>query len=63
MVFQEVKFCSPLNRRGGEYVAARAYCAQVLWIKHTLLDYDLYYDYIKIFRDNTITIDMTKNAN
>ena len=62
MVFQETKFCSPLNRRG-ECVAARAYCAQVLWMKHTLHDYDLHYDHIKIFYDNTSTIYMTKNAN
>jgi len=46
-----------------EYVAARACCAQVHWMKHTLLDYDLYYDHIKIFCDNTSTIQMTKNTN
>ena len=44
-----------------EHVAARA--AQVLWMKHTLLDYDLHYDHIKILCDNTSTIHMTKNAN
>ena len=32
-------------------------------MKHTLLDYDLHYDHIKIFCDNTKTIHMTKNAN
>ena len=32
-------------------------------MKHTLLDYDLYYDYIKIFCDNTSTIHLTKNVN
>jgi len=32
-------------------------------MKHTLLDYDLHYDHIKIFCDNTSTIHMTKNAN
>ena len=46
-----------------EYVAVGACCAQVLWMKHTLLDYDLQYDHIKIFCDNTSTIHMTKNAN
>ena len=60
MVFQETKFRSPLNRRGGEY-CSQAYCAQVLRMKHTLLDYDLHY--IKIFYDNTSIIHMTKNAN
>ena len=37
--------------------------AQVLWMKHTLLDYDLHFDHIKIFCDNSSTIHMTKKAN
>ena len=32
-------------------------------MKHTLIDYDLHYDHIKIFCDNTSTIHMTKNVN
>ena len=46
-----------------EYAATGAYCTQVLWMKYTLLDYDLHFDHIKIFCDNTSTIHMTKNAN
>ena len=46
-----------------EYVMAGTYCAQVLGMKHTLLDYDLHFDYIKIFCDNTSTIHMMKNTN
>jgi len=46
-----------------EYVIAGAYYALVLWMKHTLLDYDLHFKHIKIFCDNTSTINMTKNAN
>ena len=42
-----------LSTAMAEYVAAGAYCAQVFWIKHTLLDYDLHYNHIKIFCDNT----------
>jgi len=52
-----------LSTAKAEYVAAGACCAQVLWMKHTLLDYDLYYDHIKFSCDNTSTIHMTKNAN
>ena len=52
-----------LSTAEAEYVAAGACCAQVLWMKHTLLDYDLHFDHIKIFCDNTSTIHMTKNAN
>ena len=32
-------------------------------MEHTLLDYDLHYDHIKIFCDNTSIIHMIKNAN
>ena len=32
-------------------------------MKHTLLDYDLHFDHVKIFCDNTSTIHMSKNAN
>ena len=46
-----------------KYVTVGACCAQVFWIKHNLLDYDLRYGHIKIFCDNTSTIHMTKNTN
>ena len=52
-----------LSTAEAEYVAAGACCAQVLWMKHTLLDCDLHYNHIKIFCDNTSTIHMTKNTN
>ena len=52
-----------LSTAEAEYAAAGACYAQVLWMKHALLDYDLHYDHIKIFCDNTSTIHMTKNAN
>ena len=32
-------------------------------MKHTLFDYDLHYNHIKIFCDNASTIHMIKNAN
>jgi len=46
-----------------EYVTAGACYAQILWMKHTLLDYDLYYDHIKLFCDNASLIHITKNPN
>ena len=46
-----------------KYVAAGACYTQVLWMKHTFLDYDLYYDHIKIFCDNSSAIHMTENVN
>nr|GEW45968.1 hypothetical protein [Tanacetum cinerariifolium] len=36
-----------------EYVAAAGCCAQVLWIKSQLADYDILYDKVPIFCDNT----------
>ena len=62
IVFQEIKFCNPFNLEV-EYIAVGTYYAQVLWMKHTLLDYDLHYDHIKIFCDNASTIHITKNVN
>ena len=32
-------------------------------MKYTLFNYDLYYDHIKIFSENTSTIHMAKNTN
>ena len=55
-----------LSTAEAEYVATGTYCVQVFWMKHTLLiilDYDLHFDYIKIFCDNISTTHMTKNAN
>ncbi|GJS69564.1 retrovirus-related pol polyprotein from transposon TNT 1-94 [Tanacetum coccineum] len=44
-----------------EYVAAAGCCAQVLWIKSQLTDYDVLYDKIPIFCDNTIAIAISNN--
>ena len=62
MAFQETNSVA-LSTAKAEYVAARVCYAQVFWIKHTFFDYDLHYDHIKIFCDNTSTIPMIKNAN
>ena len=48
-----------LSTAEAEYVADEVCYFQVLWMKHTLLDFDLHYDHIKIFC-NTSTIHMTK---
>ena len=52
-----------LSTAEAEYAATGAYCAQILWMKCNLLNYDLHYDHIKIFCDNTRTIHMSKNEN
>jgi len=62
MVFQEIKFCCPLNCRGGVCCGQCLLCISPLDEKY-FLDYDLHYGHIKIFCDNTSIVHMTKNAN
>ncbi|GKC42883.1 hypothetical protein Tco_1060605 [Tanacetum coccineum] len=44
-----------------EYVAAAGCCAQVLWIKSQLADYDVLYEKVPIFYDNTSAIAISNN--
>ena len=42
-------------------MAAGNCCAQILWMKHTLVDFGLSYQSVPIFYDNTSIINLTKN--
>ena len=44
-----------------EYVAAESCCAQVLWIKQQMKDFELHFDHIPINCDNTSAINLSKN--
>nr|GEY14394.1 uncharacterized mitochondrial protein AtMg00810-like [Tanacetum cinerariifolium] len=44
-----------------EYVAITGCCTQVLWIKSQLADYDVLYDKVPIFCDNTSAIAISNN--
>ncbi|GJZ93749.1 retrovirus-related pol polyprotein from transposon TNT 1-94 [Tanacetum coccineum] len=44
-----------------EYVVVAGCCAQVLWIKCQLADYDVLYDKVPIFYDNTSVIAISNN--
>ncbi|GJS21095.1 hypothetical protein Tco_0449727 [Tanacetum coccineum] len=44
-----------------EYVATAGCCAQVLWIKSQLTDYDVLYDKVPIIYDNTSVIAISNN--
>ncbi|GKA02044.1 hypothetical protein Tco_0674709 [Tanacetum coccineum] len=44
-----------------EYVAASSCCANVLWMKSQLTDYDIIYEKAPIFCDNTSAIAMSNN--
>ena len=50
-----------LSTTEAEYVAAGACCAQLLWMKHTLRDFELFFDCVPMFCDNTSAINLTKN--
>ncbi|XP_050876383.1 secreted RxLR effector protein 161-like [Lathyrus oleraceus] len=45
-----------------EYVAAGSCCAQILWLKQQLLDFDIKLQHIPIICDNTSAINITKNT-
>jgi transposase InsO family protein len=50
-----------LSTAEAEYVAAGSCCAQVLWMKHQLEDFNLHFDHIPIRCDNTSAINLSKN--
>ena len=50
-----------LSTTEAEYVAAASYCAQLLWLKQQVSDYDLTYESIPILCDNTSAINISKN--
>ncbi|GKD29409.1 hypothetical protein Tco_1240187 [Tanacetum coccineum] len=52
---------SDYARSEAEYVAAAGCYAQVLWIKSQLADYDVLYDKVLIFFDNTSAIAISNN--
>ncbi|XP_077237360.1 secreted RxLR effector protein 161-like [Tasmannia lanceolata] len=50
-----------LSTTEAEYIAAGACCAQILWMKNTLMDYNLAFNNVPIHCDNTSAINLTKN--
>ncbi|CAM8927908.1 unnamed protein product [Rhodiola kirilowii] len=50
-----------LSTAEAEYIAAAACCAQVLWLRNQLSDFNLYFDQVPIFCDNTSAISIAKN--
>lgn len=50
-----------LSTAEAEYISAASCCAQVLWMKQTLLDLGLSYDHVPIMCDNTSAINLSKN--
>ena len=50
-----------LSTTEAEYIAASVACAQILWMKQTLFDYDMSITNSPIMCDNTSTINLSKN--
>ena len=50
-----------LSTAEAEYIAAGLCCAQILWIKQTLSDFNLFFEHVLIKCDNTSAINISKN--
>ena len=50
-----------LSTTEAKYIAASVACAQVLWMKQTLIDYSINYPISSIMCDNTSAINLSKN--
>ena len=44
-----------------EYISTTICCAQILWMKQTLLDFGMSYDHVSSKYDNTNLINLSKN--
>ncbi|CAM8889644.1 unnamed protein product [Rhodiola kirilowii] len=50
-----------LSTAEAEYIAAAACCAQILWLRNQLSDFNLHFEQVPIFCDNTSAISIAKN--
>ena len=50
-----------LSMAEAEYIATGLCCAQILWMKQTLSDFDLSFEHVPIKCDNTSAINISKN--
>jgi hypothetical protein len=50
-----------LSTTEAEYVAAASCCAQLLWMRQTLKDYDIMFDKVPLFCDNKSVIKIAQN--
>ena len=53
--------CVALSTTEAEYIAAGNCCAQILWMKQQLEDYNIFLNHIPLKCDNTSAINLTKN--
>jgi len=53
--------CVALSTAEAEYSAVGHRCAQIIWLKHQLLDYGVRLSKVPLYCDNTSAINLTKN--
>jgi len=53
--------CVVLSTTKAEYISTRSCCAQSIWIKHHLRDFDFFFYYISLKCDNTNMMNLTQN--
>jgi len=56
LALQETNLCAFIN-----YIVTGNCCAQILWMKQQLEDYNIYLNHIPLKCDNTSAINLTKN--
>ncbi|GKD82490.1 retrovirus-related pol polyprotein from transposon TNT 1-94 [Tanacetum coccineum] len=55
------RYLKAMSSAEAEYVAAAGCCANILWMKSQLTDYDIIYEKVPIFCDNTSAIAISNN--
>ena len=50
-----------LSTAKAEYIVARSYCTQLLWMKQMFANYSMVQDTLTVFCDNTSVINISKN--
>ncbi|GJT77824.1 hypothetical protein Tco_1044549 [Tanacetum coccineum] len=55
------RYLKAMSSAEAKYVAAASYCANILWMKSQLTDYDIIYEKVPIFCDNTSAIAISNN--
>ncbi|MCQ7222079.1 Ty1/Copia family ribonuclease HI, partial [Salmonella enterica] len=59
--FSRKQHCVALSTTEAEYIAMGECVAQLLWMMHTLKDFNLNFKNVKVFIDNISSINLTKN--
>ncbi|GKB07975.1 hypothetical protein Tco_0836259 [Tanacetum coccineum] len=59
--YSDSDYAGSMSSAEADYVAAAGCCANILWMKNQLSDYDIIYEKVPIFCDNTSSIAISNN--